>query len=95
MGRRKTGEKMTFKISPLGIRIFLLATASFLSAKCGLAQATYTLKATPKTAAWGYYDAKTPPVLRIKSSDTVEIHTLITSTERLELSFRAQRGICF
>ncbi|PYT66808.1 MAG: acetamidase, partial [Acidobacteria bacterium] len=41
------------------------------------AQAAYTLKPTPKTVAWGYYDAKTPPVLRIKSGDTVEIQTLI------------------
>ncbi|MBA0084173.1 MAG: acetamidase, partial [Acidobacteria bacterium Pan2503] len=49
------------------------------------AQATYTLKPTPKTVAWGYYDAKTPPALRIKSGDTVEIQTLITnSPKRLE-----------
>src|SRR6266700_4113898 len=49
------------------------------------AQTTHTLKATPKTVAWGYYDAKTPPVLRVKSGDTVEIQTLITSSpERLE-----------
>src|SRR6267378_37813 len=47
--------------------------------------ATYQLKPTPKTVAWGYYDASTPPVLRIKSGDTVEIQTLITSTPtRLE-----------
>ena len=46
---------------------------------------TYQLKPTPKTVAWGYYDASTPPVLRIKSGDTVEIQTLITSTPiRLE-----------
>ena len=38
-----------------------------------------TLKPTPKTVAWGYYDASTPPVLRIKSGDVVEVHTLITS----------------
>src|SRR5258707_14716841 len=45
----------------------------------------YHLKATPKTAVWGYYDAKTPPVLRIKSGDTVEIQTLVTaSPERFE-----------
>ena len=31
----------------------------------------YQLKSTPKTVVWGYYDAKTPPVLRIKSGDTV------------------------
>src|SRR5437879_4388341 len=37
----------------------------------------YQLKPTPKTVVWGYYDAKTPPALRIKSGDTVEIQTLI------------------
>jgi len=47
--------------------------------------ATHQLKPTPKTVAWGYYDATTPPVLRIKSGDTVEIQSLITSTPaRLE-----------
>jgi acetamidase/formamidase len=49
------------------------------------AQATHTLKATPKTVAWGYYDAKAAPVLRVKPGDTVEIQTLITnSPKRLE-----------
>ena len=47
--------------------------------------AFYKLEPSPKTVTWGYYDAKTPPVLRIKSGDTVEIHTLITSSpERFE-----------
>jgi acetamidase/formamidase len=46
---------------------------------------TYQLKATPKTVAWGHYDAKTPPVLRIKPGEAVEVHTLITnSPARLE-----------
>src|ERR1700686_1276385 len=40
----------------------------------------YRLESTPKTGVWGYYDAKTPPVLRIKSGDTVEIQTLVTSS---------------
>jgi len=40
----------------------------------------YQLKPTPKTITWGYYDAKTPPALRIKSGDTVEIQTLITAS---------------
>lgn len=45
----------------------------------------HQLKPTPKTVAWGYYDAGTQPVLRIKSGDTVEIQTLITSSPaRLE-----------
>lgn len=45
----------------------------------------HVLQATPKTVTWGRYDATTPPVLRIKSGDVVEVHTLITSTpSRLE-----------
>jgi len=49
------------------------------------AQEKVTLKATPKTVAWGYYDAKAAPVLHVKSGDTVDIETLITSSpKRLE-----------
>ena len=63
----------------------LVASAIVAIAQRSNAQATYTLKPTPKTVAWGYYDAKTPAVLRVKSGDTVEIQTLITSSpERLE-----------
>jgi acetamidase/formamidase len=63
--------------------VFLSMAA--VSARQANSQATYTLKPTPKTVAWGYYDASTPPVLRVKSGDTVEIQTLITSSpKRLE-----------
>jgi acetamidase/formamidase len=49
---------------------------------------THQLKATPKTVAWGYYDAAAPPALRIQSGDTVEVHTLITSSPaNLERAF--------
>ncbi|MGC1302066.1 MAG: acetamidase/formamidase family protein [Caulobacteraceae bacterium] len=41
---------------------------------------TYTLLATPKTVAWGHYDATTPPVLRIRSGDTVVFHTVLTNS---------------
>jgi acetamidase/formamidase len=41
---------------------------------------THQLKATPKTVAWGYYDAKATPALRIKSGDAVEVQTLITNS---------------
>jgi len=45
----------------------------------------YQLKPTPKTVVWGYFDAKTPPVLRVKSGDTVEVQTLVASNpERFE-----------
>src|SRR6202035_1740889 len=47
--------------------------------------ATHTLHATPKTVVWGYYDAGAPPVLKVKSGETVEIETVITSSpKRLE-----------
>jgi acetamidase/formamidase len=68
---------MMKRIAPLPV--FLIC---FLAIN-GLGQ--HQLKPTPKTVAWGYYDASTPPPLRIKSGDTVEIQTLITSSPaRLE-----------
>lgn len=45
----------------------------------------HTLPSTPKTVHWGYYDATQPPVLRVRSGDTVEIRTaMIDSPEGLE-----------
>jgi len=41
---------------------------------------TYTLAATPKTVAWGYYDAAATPALHIQSGDTVTFETLITNS---------------
>jgi acetamidase/formamidase len=62
-----------------------LISAVAMSGQQTSSPATYTLKPTPKTIAWGYYDASAPPVLRVKSGDTVEIQTLITSSpKRLE-----------
>ena len=63
----------------------LLPLADSLGAQQPPSKPEYSLKATPKTIAWGYYDAGTPPVLRVKSGDSVEIQTLITSSpKRLE-----------
>src|SRR5438874_13562344 len=77
------------RVWTMGNRRLLIGLPSlalgFACAQQVTAQATHTLKATPKTVAWGYYDAKAAPVLRIKSGDTVEIQTLITnSPKRLE-----------
>src|SRR5579884_3071798 len=44
------------------------------------AQTHHVLNATPGNVVIGYYDATTPPVLRIKSGDSVEIHTLGVGT---------------
>ncbi|HEV2388047.1 MAG TPA: acetamidase/formamidase family protein [Candidatus Acidoferrales bacterium] len=41
---------------------------------------SYSLKPTPKTVVWGYYSAHATPALRVRSGDTVEIQTLITSS---------------
>ncbi|HEX2589899.1 MAG TPA: acetamidase/formamidase family protein [Rhizomicrobium sp.] len=41
---------------------------------------TYTLAASPTTVAWGNYDATRPPVLHIKSGDTVVFHTVLTNS---------------
>src|SRR5438876_3286083 len=63
----------------------ILITTFLLALTAQAQQQTFQLKPTPKTVAWGYYDASTPPVLRIKSGDTVEVQTLITSSPtRLE-----------
>jgi len=71
------------RIALLASLIFLVC--SFLAQQAHAQQATYTLKATPKTVAWGYYDAKAVPVLRVKSGDTVEISTVLTNNpKRLE-----------
>jgi len=41
---------------------------------------TYVLEATPKTVAWGNYDAAHAPVLTVRSGDTVVFHPLLTSS---------------
>jgi len=56
-----------------------------LAAGAGQAQAqgtgkTYELPATPSTVAWGNYDAAHAPALRVKSGDTVVVHTLLTNS---------------
>src|SRR5690349_13535201 len=80
---RRLGGRMTLRA--ILVALGVLASVLSLCAQQTAAQATYTLKPTPKTVAWGYYDAKAAPVLRVKSGDTVEIQTLITnSPKRLE-----------
>jgi acetamidase/formamidase len=59
----------------LGVTAFSLAASAF-GAQQAQAPKTYTLKPTPKTVAWGYYDATTPPALRVQSGDTIEVQTL-------------------
>src|SRR4051812_29826091 len=61
------------------------AAIAFLFAVTLSAQTHHTLKPTPHTVAWGYYDAAAAPALRVKSGDVVEVQTLLTSSPaRLE-----------
>src|SRR5437667_10075393 len=83
----RTGGSMSIsKYAPVICHMRIIALA--MACACAMplpAQEKLTLKPTPKTVAWGYYDAKAAPVLRVKSGDTVEIQTLITnSPKRLE-----------
>jgi acetamidase/formamidase len=60
------------------MRHLILAALAATSTPAGAA--TYELKATPQTVAWGHYDATDKPVLTIRSGDTVVIHTLLTNS---------------
>jgi acetamidase/formamidase len=63
--------------------MFLRRAALFVFALLSLptsGQTTHTLKVTPQNVVIGYYDAKTPPVIKIASGDTVEIQTLGVAT---------------
>ncbi len=57
--------------------ITLLFAATLLPA-----QTRHTLQPTPNNVVIGYYDASTPPALRIRSGDTVEIHTFGVGSPR-------------
>jgi acetamidase/formamidase len=77
--KMRTSKK---KFAPRAISVALVAclTTSSIHAEGNDAGKTYTLLATPKTVAWGHYDATSPPVLRIKSGDTVVFHTVLTNS---------------
>jgi acetamidase/formamidase len=48
-------------------------------------QVNHRLAPTPQTVTWGYFDARVPPVLKVRSGDIVEIETLVAFTvEALE-----------
>jgi acetamidase/formamidase len=52
------------------------------SAGAARGPAVHTLPATPETVAWGHYDPSSPPVLRVRSGDIVDMGTLITNSPR-------------
>ena len=64
--------------APLLVPFALAVVALACTSRAGAA--TYDLPATPRTVAWGNYDAAARPVLTIRSGDTVVFHTLLTSS---------------
>jgi acetamidase/formamidase len=48
--------------------------------------ATHSLKPTPQTVHWGYFDAALPAVLRIASGDRVKVETVSGSAEQMPKS---------
>lgn len=69
------------------VQIFLVSSVAFAqttqqSVQTSAGPQKYTLKATPTTVAWGYYDAAASPVLHIHSGDTVEFETMITNSPK-------------
>ncbi|HEY6348798.1 MAG TPA: acetamidase/formamidase family protein [Candidatus Angelobacter sp.] len=62
------------------ILLFLISSLAQAQNPPAVGPQTYTLKATPKTVAWGYYDAAATPVLRVHSGDTVVFETMITNS---------------
>jgi acetamidase/formamidase len=78
-------NKLGRYILALFVAVSFILTGSMLAAQQAKEPKTYILKPTPKTVAWGYYDASTPPVLRVQSGDTVEVQTLPAGVSAAQL----------
>jgi acetamidase/formamidase len=77
--------RLAFRIAPVGLLPLLLSLAP-LSAQGPVGEPTvHILEGGPTTVAWGHYWSETPPVLRVRSGDIVEMSTFLTSSpSRLE-----------
>lgn len=56
--------------------ILLVSLSLFLGAQAWAQGTKHRLLPTPRTVTWGYFDARTPPALHVRSGDTVEIEAL-------------------
>jgi acetamidase/formamidase len=65
---------------PLLMSLWAMSQAPSRQVSAALEPQKYRLPATPKTVAWGYYDAAATPVLHIRSGDTVAFDTLLTNS---------------
>ena len=58
----------------------MLSVLLFIATALPLPAEQHKLLSSPTTVHWGYYDAAQPPVMRIRSGDTVEIRTAMIDT---------------
>ena len=68
-------------VTQLALLVWMSAVGA-VPAGSHLTQASGTvhrLEATPQTVAWGYFDARLAPVLRVESGDIVDVDSLITA----------------
>ncbi len=71
------------------LRFLFLALAAVSTASAGAAQqaAAHELRLVPSNIHWGYFDARRPPVLRIRPGDLVRVETMVArGLERLRLA---------
>src|ERR1051325_11136444 len=81
-------DPMSQWITPLTVCVGLLVSFPLQAQQPKSEPNTHVLKPTPKTVVWGYYDAASKPVLKIKSGDTVEVQTIMAgSPARLKEAF--------
>jgi acetamidase/formamidase len=77
------------KLGSSVLAVLAAAVAVWIGSSVGAQQskgpAPYSLKPSPKTVAWGYYDASAPPALRVQSGDAVEIQTLLAGVGPAQL----------
>jgi acetamidase/formamidase len=62
------------------LTLMLMTASNFPPAEGQPLQVNHRLVPKPQTITWGYFDARTPPVLRITSGDIVEIESLVAFT---------------
>jgi len=77
--------RTAFRPAPAGFLASLLALAPLAAQGPEGGPTVHFLEGGPATVAWGHYWSETPPVLRVRSGDIVEMSTLLTSSpSRLE-----------
>lgn len=74
-----------FHPAPVGLLACLLALTPLSAQGPEVGPTVHVLEGGPTTVAWGHYWSETPPVLRVRSGDIVEMSTFLTSSpSRLE-----------